>query len=583
MDQESLQKLYRWFEQLIELPPDQESLALQSLRKDHPSLVLHLECLLASARNATRTSAAFDVHDILDAAQQASRSEDLSQNIEQLARELQCDPVHHVYRVGDFLLKRCLSVSKLGITYFAHDTILDRDVALLLAMPNWRSSPPLRKRFVDSARVVAKLFHPNVASILGTLESQGQFLILRQWIDGTSLHDSLLSGKRFTVDQSLQIAYGICEGLQALHRADVLHGDLKPANIILRQDSLQPVITDFGTSLWLGETQNPIWKGGTPGYIAPEILHGQVATRSADLFSLGIVLQQLLPSKIIQDTRVDAMIQSLTAESPIDRPTTIDEVIAKIQTLTTNSNVLTTSRPEEIASNPSKSDRLSRRKWMLGSLELPILAGVSTSLTYLATRSVFSEPNIPAPYVPGIETNHKLSFLLQTDTATSASTQIQTLPTLDLSNSETSWIAPKLHDRWIHLESTWQTLPDFEVKANLVMVVVQYDTAPRCAKIQIAYRYANGNQWTNILQATNTFGGPYSKHYHLSLPNSTYIPNQSLQFRVSILHASSSDPRVGSFPVMINLRQKEVDNELVRLLLWDRLKYKTDRSDKVEV
>ena len=101
MDQDTLQKLYGWFEQLIELPPDQESFALRSLRKDHPTLVLHLECLLASARNATRTSAAFDVQDILDAAQQTSRSDDLSQNIEQLARELQCDPVHQVYRVFD--------------------------------------------------------------------------------------------------------------------------------------------------------------------------------------------------------------------------------------------------------------------------------------------------------------------------------------------------------------------------------------------------------------------------------------------------------------------------------------------------
>jgi len=583
MDQESLQKLYGWFEQLIDLPPEQESLALQSLRKDHPSLVLHLECLLANARNATRTSAAFDVHDILDAAQQANRSEDLSQNIEQLARELQCDPVQHVYRVGDFLLKRCLSVSKLGITYFAHDTILDRDVALLLAMPSWRSSPALRARFVDSARVVAKLFHPNVASILGTLESQGQFLILRQWIDGTSLHDTLQSGQRLTFNQSLRIACGICEGLQALHRADVLHGDLKPANIILRHDSQQPVITDFGTSLWLGDTKNSMWKGGTPGYIAPEILLGQAATKSADLFSLGVVLQQLIPSKPSPDPRFDAIIQSLTAESPNDRLTSIDEVLSKLQSLIASPKLPGTLSAEELTSNPNIPKSLSRRRWMLGSLELPLLAGVTTSLSFLATRSIFNEPNIASPYVPGIETNHKLSFLLQSDTETSTFTQIHTLPPLDPSESETDWIGPKLNDRWIHLESTWQTLPDFQVKANLVMVVVQYDTAPRCAKIQIAYRYANESKWTSILQATNTFGGPYNKHYHLSLPNSTYIPNQSLQFRVSILHTSTSDPRVGPFPVMINLRQKEIDNELVRLLLWDRLMYKADRSDKVEV
>ena len=614
MDQASLKKLYAWFDQFIDLPADKEALALKTLREQNEPLVLHLECLLASARKNTNTSAAFGISDILDAAEQSNLTDDLTSNIDQLSKELHCDPVHHVYRVGDFLLKRCLSVSKLGITYYAHDAVLDRDVALLLAMPNWRSSPVLRNRLVESARVVAKLFHPNVASILGTLDIQSQFLILRQWIPGVNLQDALLNGGPLTLDQSLQTAFGICAGLQALHSENVLHGDLKPANIILRQDSKQPVITDFGTSLWLGDPQNPDWKGGTLGYIAPEILRGQPATKSADLFSLGVVLHQLQhPNSLPQiatsaaspspQRQFDSLIESLTSDSPERRPTSIEEVLTQLQSIANEHAAKGQTASGAAALDPIASttpEALSRRTWLLNALELPLLAGTSTSLAFLATRSLFNEQSIPSPYVPGIETKHKLSFLWQANAEGSgatgseqAETQTHRIPPFEPNDLESYGVAPTVTDRWIHLESSWEDLPSFEVKANLVMVVVRYDAPPRSAKIQIAYRYAKDTRWTNILKTTNTFGGPYFKHYHLSLANNSYRPNQSLQFRVSMFQQSlgnrvagkpsNNDSRTGPIPLCVNLRQKDTDDELVRLLLWDRLMYKPDRSDKVEV
>lgn len=294
MDPASLKKLYQWFDQLIELPPDEEQRELQSLRQKQEPLVLHLECLLASARKHTNTTAAFDIDDLVDAAELMDHSESLADSINQLSGELTLDPTHNCYRVGNFLLIRCLSVSKLGITYYARDALLDRDVVALLAMPKWRANPALKSQLIDSARVVAKLFHPNVAAILGTTEIEGQFIILREWIPGSSLHESLQQSGPLPLSIALDLADGIASGLQALHDNNVLHGDLKPANIILRDQPVQPVITDFGTSLWLGTPNEMNWKGGTPGYIAPEILQGARTSKAADLYSLGVILYQLL-------------------------------------------------------------------------------------------------------------------------------------------------------------------------------------------------------------------------------------------------------------------------------------------------
>ena len=611
MDLTSIKKLYEWFEKLIELSPEQEARELQALREQKESLVLHLECLLASARKNTSTSVAFGIEDLLDAAKQ-TESDDLSSDIEQLSNELRCDPVQPFYRVGDFLLQRCLSLSKLGITYYAHDTVLDRDVVLMLAMPRWRSTPALRNRLVESSRIVAKLFHPNVASILGAMDADGQFLIIRQWIPGVSLDEALNREGPFSMSNTIQTAIGICKGLQALHQADVLHGDLKPANIILHKDSSDPVITDFGTSLWLASPNNPVWKGGTPGYIAPEILRGENSSKSADLFSLGVILDQLQHSTLRQPSQIrsefqehsgpltsnfrsqspqaqlDTLIRDLVKESPTDRPESIDAVLAGLRTMFSGINVDSekshaSSIPEHNHAHQPSKRLVTRRSWLRRTINHGILGTASSAVAFQFAQSWLSEPPVLSPYVPGIETNHKLFFQLDPTKIPSDSCREHRLSPTELYDAEFFGISPTIADQWLHLETGPRVLPAFDIKANLITLVCRFDIPAHHAKVQLAYRYSQQAAWATILSARNTYGGLYFKHYHLSLANHHYRKDQSIQFRISMFRKSTTAERIGAIPLSISTSQMKTENAVVQLLLWDRLMYKSDRSDKVQV
>jgi serine/threonine protein kinase len=602
MDQASLKKLYAWFDQMIELEPEEEQRALQDLRQRQEPLILHLECLLASARKHTTTTAAFGINDLVHAAEIANNSESLTVSLSQLSKELNLDQEYGCYRVGDFLLKRCLSVSKLGITYHAQDTVLDRDVVVLLAMPKWRSSSILRNRLVESARVVAKLFHPNVASILGTMEVDGQFVILRQWIPGASLQDVLIQRGAFDLETSVRLGRCISSGLEAIHQSDVLHGDLKPANIILREGEATPVITDFGTSLWLGAPNEPAWKGGTPGYIAPEILSGAKSSKAADLYSLGVILYQIrfpdcLSSHSVPPSgqrwanrtknedishaqfRYERLVDSLLAEQSADRPHSIHDVLIELNAIGSDlggiakSNSGTDDGLSSIYASGKniKEASISRRSWIKRTFEYGMLGTVSTSLGFIGTRVFGDKRIVKSPYVPGINANRHVYFPWDRNPDTARLLSDLRFPPSELCDTDFVGVTPTVSRRWIHLETECIQLPDFQVKANLIMLGTRFDLPPRQASIQLAYRYIGDSRWNRILDAKNTFGGPYFRHFQLSVDNASFRPSESLQFRLSVWADVIATHRSNNVPVAINVHQDRTDRAMVQLRLWDRL------------
>ena len=614
MDQASLKKLYAWFDQMIELDPEAEQRELQSLRQKQEPLILHLECLLASARKHTTTTSAFVINDLVHAAELANNAESVTDSLSRLSQELNLDQEYGCYRVGDFLLKRCLSVSKLGITYHAHDIVLDRDVVVLLAMPQWRSSSILRGRLVESARVVAKLFHPNVASILGTMEVDGQFVILRQWIPGASLQDVLIQRGAFDLEKAVSLGQCISLGLEAIHQNDVLHGDLKPANIILREGEATPVITDFGTSLWLGGPNEPAWKGGTPGYIAPEILSGAKSSKCADLYSLGVILYQLrFPDRFsshsvppsgqrwtsrtdnndVSDAQIryERLVDSLLAEQSADRPHSIHDVLTELNAIRsyiggfaksssgTNAGFSSIQATEK----NTKEASLSRRSWITRTFEYGMLGTISTSLGFIGTRVIGDKRTVKSPYVPGIAANRHVYFPWDRnpDSARLLS-DLQFAPS-ELCDTDFVGVTPTVSHRWIHLETEFMQLPDFQVKANLIIFGTRFDLPPRQASIQLAYRYLGDSRWNRILDAINTFGGLYFRHFQLSIDNASFHPSESLQFRLSVWADVIAKNRSDNAPVAINVYQDRTDRAMVQLQLWDRLIKSPDEKGSSDV
>ncbi|MBM3967264.1 MAG: hypothetical protein FJ308_19705, partial [Planctomycetes bacterium] len=267
---DSLKKLYEWFDRLYDLPLESQQKQLDELRSSGDSMALELEGLLAYSRNDNSTEMPFSLHEILDACEDQG-SVRLASDLRELASKLVWDSELRGFRISNFVLRRSLSVSALGATYLAYDEPLDREVVILLAFPRWGSNPAVKNRMLESARAVAKIANPHVAAILGTTELDGQVAILRQWIPGTSLATSIGSKEAPGFRDTVLLGIGIARGLQAIHDERVIHGDLKPSNIILRGDRWHPVITDFGTATWIATDGKSSWQGGTAGFIAPEI------------------------------------------------------------------------------------------------------------------------------------------------------------------------------------------------------------------------------------------------------------------------------------------------------------------------
>lgn len=186
----------------------------------------------------------------------------------------------------------------MGVVYRARDTRLGRDVAVKCVAEG--ASTRQRERLEHEARLAARLAHPAIATVYALEEhapagvAQTQLFLITEFVPGETLRAKLARGPRPPSDLQRE-ARAIADGLAAAHREGIAHGDLKPENIVVRDDG-QIKILDFG----LGEGRReaaPIAAAeaiaGTPGYMAPEQLRGQQADARADVFAYGVLLFEM--------------------------------------------------------------------------------------------------------------------------------------------------------------------------------------------------------------------------------------------------------------------------------------------------
>ena len=180
----------------------------------------------------------------------------------------------------------------MGAVYKARQRSLDRDVAIKILPPELGADPEFRQSFETEAKAMARLNHPNLIGVSDYGDVDGMLYIVMEFVNGKSLFHSAY---QMAVEplQAVTIVKGICDGLAHAHENGVIHRDIKPANILLNE-RVVPKIGDFGLA-------RPVDAGGTglvmgtPGYVAPEVLHHpDHADRRSDLFALGVVLYELL-------------------------------------------------------------------------------------------------------------------------------------------------------------------------------------------------------------------------------------------------------------------------------------------------
>lgn len=201
---------------------------------------------------------------------------------------------------GHYRVERMLGRGGMGVVVLARDLQLDRDVAIKVIRPELMSNGETRQKFLQEARTMARVRHPNVVDVdYFGLEGIAPYFVM-EYVPGTTL-DVWVAERRSqedggpSIDEALGLIYQCCRGVAAIHEAGATHGDLKPANLLLSRDA-RLVITDLGLARLL-DGDELAQTAGTPAYLAPEALDPtddpELAKRQ-DVYSLGVIAYELL-------------------------------------------------------------------------------------------------------------------------------------------------------------------------------------------------------------------------------------------------------------------------------------------------
>jgi len=209
-----------------------------------------------------------------------------------------------------------LGAGGMGEVYRVHDVKLDQTVALKFIWQDRAKDPIWLARLRNEASLARRVTHPNVCRIHDIGEVDGQAFISMEYVDGENLASLLKRIGKLPRDKMIQIAWQLCAGLGAAHRQGVLHRDLKPANIMI--DGHGDVrITDFGIAVLSEADAKSARAAGTPGYIAPEVLHGRSASVRSDIYALGLVLYEAITGQaVVNDENARAIADGRRAEPP---------------------------------------------------------------------------------------------------------------------------------------------------------------------------------------------------------------------------------------------------------------------------
>lgn len=306
-------------------------------------------------------------------------------------------------RLGDLEIVAHLGRGGMGDVYKGYDETLRRSVAVKVLPPELARDAKFVERFHAEATAVARLDHPNVVSIHCIGEEAGYHYFAMQYVEGEALAARLRGQKRLSLAETLDVVGQCLAGLQAAHNEGLVHRDIKPGNILIERDTHRVVLVDFGLVRVLDDISRITSAGtvlGTVDYISPEQARGEKVDARADLYSIGILMYQLLSGELpfsaetptgmmYQHTHsrarplselapevpleLEAVVRRLMAKEPGDRYQTAAEALEALRTLQRSID-----RP---APHGRPKRRLSR-PWALASAVL-LLVAVVLSATWI--------------------------------------------------------------------------------------------------------------------------------------------------------------------------------------------------------
>jgi serine/threonine-protein kinase len=257
-------------------------------------------------------------------------------------------------------LEELVGTGGMSSVFRAHDRLLDRKVALKILHQQYSDDDEYVERFRREARAVAALSHPNIVTVIDRGEHEDRQFIVFEYVDGENLKRLIERRGPAPVSTALELGMEIARGLSFAHQQGLVHRDVKPQNVLLNGDG-NAKVTDFGIARSLDVQHGMTQTGtvlGTSDYIAPEQAQGQRVDAHTDVYSLGVVLYELLTSEVpfpgenfvavamqhineppppIRDKRpdvpprVEAAIQKAMAKRPEDRFATMAEFCRELE------------------------------------------------------------------------------------------------------------------------------------------------------------------------------------------------------------------------------------------------------------
>lgn len=316
MEPDRWERLQSLFHDAADLPPAAQQAFLESACADDPALVDEVLAMLAAdARDAPLLDRglAEAARDVLDEA---------------------TPPAIPVARFGPYQIKRVLGEGGMGIVYLAERADLGTLAAVKILRDAWLS-PARRERFAAEQRTLAQLNHPSIARLFDadTLPDGTPWFVM-EYVEGVALTDYCRTHDS-TINERLHLFRAVCEAVQHAHSHAVIHRDLKPSNILVKQDGTVKLL-DFGIAKHLEALDLPAdqTKTGlrlmTPAYAAPEQVRGDRIGLHSDVYSLGVVLYELLtgrlPFDVARSTPNEA--QVIIAEHDAVKPSAVMRAIA---------------------------------------------------------------------------------------------------------------------------------------------------------------------------------------------------------------------------------------------------------------
>lgn len=220
--------------------------------------------------------------------------------------------------ISHYKILEKLGEGGMGIVYKAHDTRLDRDVALKFLPSGFSSDREAKARFVHEAQAASALQHNNICNVHDIDESPGgQIFIVMDLYEGEILR-SRIARNEFPIEEAIDVTIQMARGLQKAHEKGIVHRDIKPANIIVTSDGVAKIL-DFGLAKLAGQTRltKTTSTVGTAAYMSPEQARGEDVDHRTDIWSLGVVLFEMLTGQLpFRGEHESAIIYSILNEEP---------------------------------------------------------------------------------------------------------------------------------------------------------------------------------------------------------------------------------------------------------------------------